>query len=32
MMKLTLDGVWYCLLSEFEQNGLKRPSREWVKN
>ena len=31
MMKLTLDGVWYRLLSVFEQNGMKRPSREWVK-
>src|SRR5437773_8799065 len=32
MMKLTLDGVWYRLLSVFEQNEMKRPSREWVKN
>src|SRR5215471_13119917 len=31
MMKLTLDGVWYRLLSVFEQNRMKRPSREWVK-
>jgi hypothetical protein len=31
MMKLTLDGVWYRLLSIFEQNGMKKPSREWVK-
>ena len=30
-MKLTLDGVWYRLLPKFEQNGMKKPSREWVK-
>jgi hypothetical protein len=31
MMKLTLDGVWYRLLPKFEQNGMEKPSREWVK-